>query len=39
VSASMPSRLLKQINTEIVRATSTPAWVMQSRDLGDGENQ
>jgi hypothetical protein len=37
VSPSIPAPLLKRINTEIVRTTSTPAWVLQSRELEDGE--
>lgn len=37
VSTSMPEPQLRKINTAIVRAIATPEWVIQSRELGDGE--
>ena len=37
ISSSVPAPLLRQINDQIVRTISTPEWVIQSRDLGDGE--
>lgn len=39
IADSLPAPLLRQINTAIVRAIATPEWVIQSRELGDGENQ
>lgn len=38
ISSKMPAPLLRQINNQIVRTISTPEWVIQSRELGDGEN-
>ena len=39
VPESVPAPLLRQINSAIVRAIATPEWVIQSRELGDGEDQ
>lgn len=39
VADSLPAPLLRQINSAIVRAIATPEWVIQSRELGDGEDQ
>jgi polar amino acid transport system substrate-binding protein len=39
ISDAVPSPLLREINMEIVRAISTPDWLVQSRELGDGEDQ
>lgn len=37
VSSSLPASLLRDINSQIVRLTASPEWVMQSADLGDDE--
>ena len=39
ISESVPAPLLRQINSAIVRTIATPEWVIQSRELGDGEDQ
>lgn len=39
ISESVPAALLREINTGIVRTIATPEWVIQSRELGDGEDQ
>lgn len=39
VADSLPAPLLRQINSAIVRAIATPEWVIQSRELGDGEDE
>ena len=39
IAQSMPAPMLRQVNSAIVRTIATPEWVMQSRELGDGEDQ
>jgi len=39
LAEGMPASLLRQINNAIVRTISSPEWVIQSRELGDGEDQ
>ncbi|MBU3728849.1 MAG: transporter substrate-binding domain-containing protein [Phycisphaerales bacterium] len=39
IADSMPAPLLRQVNAGIVRAIATTEWVIQSRELGDGEDQ
>ena len=39
IAESVPAPLLRQINSAIVRTIATPEWVIQSRELGDGEDQ
>lgn len=39
IAESMPAPLLRVVNGQIVRTIATPEWVMQSRELGDGEDQ